>query len=367
MKSRHFLPLATLVAALATALGLGALAPANADPDAAVTNLVVTQAQGPDHTWKITATWDANPDPGVTGYHVVIADQASGIPSSGGFGNQDTSSTTATITTSALADNLQYWVAVTTKTSGGTSTSPAVTAFTAITLDRSGPTGAYTENRRVGYRTIPDGVDPFSGDGVAQFTLHQTGLSDNVTASAQITRTVTPGDGDPATVWATGDYIVTYKHTGTYTPIVNLTDQAGNTTHVSLPTLTVKNDVTPPTVRITKPAKPSKVASWRQIRGTAIDGQTGIEEVLSMVIEKRHGTWYAYDFRHKKWLKGFSTIKKTLDKTKAEPADMHVNAAGVWHTPTIKHLTAGSLHIEAFGIDNGFNFASAPNVNAKVH
>jgi hypothetical protein len=45
---------------------------------------------------------------------------------------------------------------------------------------------------------------------------------------------------------------------------------------------------------------------------------------------------------------------------------MRANAAGVWQTPVIKHMTAGTLHIESIAIDNAFNFGQAPIVTAKV-
>jgi hypothetical protein len=232
----------------------------------------------------------------------VIADHANGTVTSGAsYGIQDTTATTETINTTALAEGVQYWVAVSGAVDGST---VVTTPFTAITLDRNGPTGTYTENRRSGFLIVPEDEDPFESDGIAQFTFHQTSLADNITPSAQITRTVTPGDGQPATVWATGDFTVSYKKAGTYVPVVNLTDKAGNTSHVSLPSVTVLKDVTPPTVRVTKPAKPTKVASWRRVSGTATDAGTGVDSVAAMVLEKRAGIWWAHDCRHKKWLKG---------------------------------------------------------------
>ena len=83
--------------------------------------------------------------------------------------------------------------------------------------------------------------------------------------------------------------------------------------------------------------------------------------------EKRGGTWYAYDFSKRKWLKGYSSLDKTLNKTKARAAFMTVTAAGNWRTPRIRSLTKGTLHVEAFAVDDAFNFSLARPVTQKIH
>ncbi len=85
------------------------------------------------------------------------------------------------------------------------------------------------------------------------------------------------------------------------------------------------------------------------------------------MIEKRGTIWYAYDFDHKRWLKGWTSMNKTLNRTKAMPALMGVTASGAWHTPAIRGLKRGTLHVESVAIDGAFNPGPAPKVNHRIH
>ncbi|RNL66204.1 PKD domain-containing protein [Nocardioides marmoriginsengisoli] len=359
-----FRPYAATVAAFATAaISLTVIAPAQAAPTDPVTNLAVSQSQV-GQEWVVNASWTANDT--ATTYKVLITDDeaATSVVKSKDFAANAGAPATADLATADLVSGGEYWLAVRAK-SGETLGAVESVPFTAITLDSTGPTGTYTVNRTSAFMTIDFDAQSFDEIEAAAFTVTQTSLSDN-TPGGSITRTIQAGDGSPPTTWTKPTYKLKYHRPGTFTPKVRLTDQFGNVTTVNLPALTVKRDVTNPRVRITTPANPTKVASWRRIKGTATDAETGVSGAMAFVVQKRGGVWYAYDFHKRKWLKGYSGLTKTLRKSKARPASMRVNAAGAWQTPAIRGLRKGKLHVEAAAFDNGFNLGEAPKVNRTL-
>jgi len=347
-----------LLLPVAAALSLGTLAPAQAAVTDPVTDLQVhvEQALGTPGTWKVTATWTPNAD--TSAYSVVIADHSDGTVTPGKyFGNQDVSGNTATITTSKLADNGTYYVDVEPQAAGGEA---VVQPFTATELVRTPPSGAYTLNRTSGYITMDlslESDDLFS----ASFRITQTAID------AGVTRKVLAGDGSVAKAWPSGNrFTLSYTKAGTYTPTVELTDRYGNTNAIALPAVHVLEDRIKPTISITKPAKPSKIASWRVIRGTASDVGSGLQQVMVLPMEKRGTTWWSYDARKHKWLKGSRSMTQTRARSKAMPLTGVMGANGRWHTSAIKGLTRGTVHIEAVAIDKVFNFKLAKALTQKV-
>lgn len=351
-----------LVAAVAAGgLNIAVLAPAQAAATDPVTNLQVSQAQV-GTAEKVSATW--NPNDAATAYRMYITDQSDGSVDAGLPSTDNTTGESAFLTTDALAPGGTYYVVVQAR-------QPSMgeivkVQFTALTLDTEAPNGSYTLDRTSAYLQL----DFSSGEPgeEADFKITQTGLSDNTTPAASITRTILPGDGSASTSWTSSNpFVLRYHAAGTFFPKVRLTDTFGNHQDVSLPTVTVREDRTPPRVHITVPAHPTKVASWHRIHGTATDTGTGVLEALAFVVQKRGHVWYAYDFRRHKWLKGYSTLSKTIRKSKADPAEMKVTASGTWQSPVLRGLRRGKLHVEAIAIDNGFNISKAPNVNAVLH
>lgn len=351
---------AVAAATLATAaLNVAVLAPADAAATDPVTNLTASQAQvgSTDH---VTVSW--TPNDSATTYRAFITDNADGTSGSV-LGFQDTSGSSATISLSGLAGGTTYWVAVkATQPSAGTVTT---TAFTALTLDTTGPTGTFALDHTSRY--LAADFSSFDLTFSADVHISQSALADDTTSPAAITRQVVAGDGSATKAWTSGSsYKITYTKAGSFTPHVLLTDQFGNVTDKVLPTVTVSDDLTAPSNHITTPAHPRRIASWRVIRGHASDGQTGVAQVATMVIEKRGGIWYAYDFPHRKWLKGFASMTRTLRHTHAVPAVMNVTA-GAWHTPTIRGLKTGTLHVESIAIDRAFNVTLAPKITRAIH
>jgi hypothetical protein len=354
-----FRPYAVAVATLATAaVNVAVLAPANAAATDPVGSLSAASQSQVGQDDVISASWTANDT--ATTYRMYLSDQADG---STVLQYQDVTGTSASISTHSLAPGATYYLAVKSTAPGASATT---TPFTALTLDTTGPTGTFAADHTTRYLqlTVTGGTLGVAAD----FHITQSALADDTTAPAAITRQVVAGDGSAAKPWTSGtNFTLTYTKVGTFTPHVLLTDQFGNTTDKVLSTLTVAHDTTAPRDHITLPASPSRIASWRVIRGTASDAGTGIAQAATMVIERRGGIWYAYDFGHRTWLKGWASMTRTLNRSKAEPAFMNVSAAGAWRTPAIRGLTRGVLHVESVAFDRAFNVGQAPNVTRVIH
>jgi len=350
--SLYVVPLAALVA---TGFSVAPAQAASTDP---VTNLVVDHTQVGQQD-QISATW--TPNDSATAYRMYITDNSDGSPDASlPLSTDNTAGNTATISTATLSGGSTYYVVV--KAIQPTAGEITVQSFTADVLDTTAPTGTYSLNRTSGYLMIDFGETITES---ASFAISQTSLSD--ASGGPITRTVTPGDGSATKAWtSSGAFTLKYTRAGTFTPVVHVTDKYGNSQPITLGPITVKADRVAPVVHITRPAS-TKVAAWRRIHGTATDVGSGINEAAAFVVQKRGGTWYSYDFGRRKWLKGYSTLTKTIRRSKAQPAEMHVSAAHTWQTPLIRGLRTGKLHVEAVALDKDFNIAKAPNVNVTLH
>jgi hypothetical protein len=358
VKPRHVLLLLTLVSALFA----GTLAPASAaapDPVAGVT--VDSQTQGAGHSWVVGASWTSSPN--ADSYRVAITDHDGYNTDGSYYVSKNTTALSATLSSDDLITGNTYWVTVRALT-GSEDSLVTSQSFVAITLDTTAPTGAYKVDKPKVY-LVGDDFDEDPAEAVV--TLTQTALSDDTTTAATISRKVLAGDGSAAKTWTSGTtFKMHYTKAGNFSPKVQLTDSYGNTTLVVVPAVQVRRDTVGPRVAITRPANPGKVASWRRISGTSTDVGTGVDTTLAMVLEKRHGIWWAYDFRTRKFLKGFATLSKTFNKTRARPAAMSGNAAGTWRTPVLKGLTKGTLHIETFAYDKAFNGSRGPILNQQI-
>ncbi|MFL6061310.1 MAG: hypothetical protein ACJ72E_08770 [Marmoricola sp.] len=346
---------AVLVAAVA-ATGLS-VAPAQAATTDPVTDLQLNQVQVGQQD-QVSASW--TPNDSATAYRMYITDNSNGDPDLQlPLSTDNTTGHSASITTASLAGGSPYYLVVRAiQPDLGTMT---ILPFGALSLDTVKPVGSFSLNRTSGYLAIDFGATIREA---ASFTITQHSLSDD--SGGTVTRTVTPGDGSATKSWTSGNFILTYTRAGSFTPVVHAKDPYGNVADISLPTITVKADRVAPVVRITRPAS-TKVAAWRRIHGTATDVGSGIDETAAFVVQKRGSLWYAYDFHKRKWLKGYSTLGKTMRKSKAVPAQMHVTAAHTWQTPLIRGLRTGKLHVEAVALDKDFNLAKAPNVNVVLH
>lgn len=350
----------TLVAGL---LSVGVPSAAHAEPIGSSPTVSAVQTPGThDHRWTVHVSWDSTPG---TTYHVVIADHADGSVTPGSsYGNRDVTAapgadhTSADITTDSLVAEHGYWVAVRPADSAGGDV--AVASFETPALDTTAPVGSYRLNRRSAI--LLTDLDTSSQSLVSRAVIQITQTSLDGTA----TRTVLAGDSTPAKTWTSGKtFSVTYIRAGAFTPHVLLTDEFGNARDIALPTVRITSDTVAPRIRITLPAKAAKASSWKVVRGTASDAGVGLAGVAVFVMEKRGAAWWAYDFSKRKWLKGYSSPKKTERRSKAMPAIMPATRSGAWKAPALKGLTKGILRVEAAAVDKEFNVGQT-RVTRKV-
>jgi hypothetical protein len=329
------------------------------DPVTVVVGTVTQgQNQGSDPTWVVPVSWQAADT--ATGYTVKLTS----LDGTSTYATRDVSGTSTTFTTANLLENTDYLASVAPFNGDGPGTA-ATDQFTAITLDRTAPTGTFTVAPTHAWLTF----DFLSLDESESASVTNTQVASYDDTSSTITRRVLAGDGTAWRTWPSGSSIaITYTTAGTYTPKVELTDGYGNSGTIDLSPVTVSNDVTAPVVRVTPPATAmrDRIAGWRRIRGTATDSGSGVELAVAMVLEKRAGIWYAYDFHHRKWLKGWAREGKTLRRTKATPALLIPSSTGQWHTSWIRGLRTGKLSVHAAALDASGNIALAPVARAKI-
>ena len=353
----------SLLLAATAALSLGTLAPAQAADTDPVTDPAASAVQlaGSELTWKVTASWTANPD--FSGlYTVQVVDDCAAPETTYAAGDTtDPAQTTKSFTVQGMAGGTSYCVRIFAK--GVSGATKAVAPFDTPEADTAAPNGSYRLNRTSGYLALDFEAEDLDEVYSAAFRITQVQAGDDVTS-----RKVIAGDGSATKNWAGGQtFDLRYTKTGSFKPRVLIADKYGNTTAISLPVVHVLDDRSKPKVKIIKPAKPAKASSWRVIRGTASDRGSGVEGVVVLAMEKRGAYWWAYDARHHKWLKGSKSRAKTSRHTKAWPLQARVRRNGRWHTATIKGLRPGTLNIQAVAFDNVFNVASAHPVTRRVH
>ena len=203
--------------------------------------------------------------------------------------------------------------------------------------DLSAPTGTFAVSPATGYARW------------TTVTLTQQAIGDNLSAEADIARSVDWGEG-PAEPWTSGTTLThTYDAAGTYDPTVTLTDEANNASApLATSAVTVTADTVKPVVRLRLPTtNKQSVSKWTTLRGRATDGQTGVRNVRVKVVEKRHGTWYAYRADTGRWA---TAASQRAAWKKATLSTVTPNGRR-WSVP-VKRLRVGLLVYRAAARDN---------------
>jgi 5'-nucleotidase len=183
-------------------------------------------------------------------------------------------------------------------------------------------------------------------------SLTQVDVTDNLSADDKLSRVIAWGDGSES-AWAQGATVThRYAAAGAFVPSVKLTDEAGNTsTPFETASVVVVIDTVKPTIKVLTPTTGrARVASWRVLKGTASDAQTGVRQVQLRVIEKRGTTWYAYNGTTGKWAKAATKAKAWAKAVSA----VAVPKAGAWQKKVLG-LTKGTLLFKARAVDNVSN------------
>ena len=225
-----------------------------------------------------------------------------------------------------------------------------LTLHAVVIADADAPQGSYT-------------VTPVSA--WARYTpvnLTQTSLSDDFTPAGLVSRVVAWGDGVVAS-WPTGSVTRhVYRAGGTFTPVVTLTDEAGNTSTVTGAPVTVKVDSVAPRVTIIVPSAYRRVSSWITLRGKAGDAGVGVRHVRVKAVQKRGAYWYAYKPALRSWVRAGVTSAAALSK--AGTATRTPAANRVWSL-RLARLRKGTLLVRVVGVDRVGN-TSAPVVRKQA-
>ena len=229
-------------------------------------------------------------------------------------------------------------------------------ASPALAADTTPPTGVFSA----------DHTHDFVGGVVSAVTVTVTrmGVSDDTSAPENIAQEIDPGDGSGYVAWGSDiTHQLQYTAAGVYHPTVRLTDEANNSSIIDLPAITVTADWSKPTVHIARPVPAMRphVRGWQVVHGTSYDTGSGPSTTIVIVLERRSGIWYGYDYSTRRWSKGFADLRKTLTTTDVWPAFAEVSS-GAWHAPRIAGLRKGTLLVQARSYDKVGNLSAQTRV-----
>ncbi|RYP88293.1 hypothetical protein EKO23_02865 [Nocardioides guangzhouensis] len=171
--------------------------------------------------------------------------------------------------------------------------------------DDTAPTGSFTASPTAAWA------------GLTAVQLSQAGLDDDFSPAARVLRMVDWGDGTPITPWPTLVDVPShvYATAGTFTPVITLEDEAGNTAPVSADPVTVTKDNAP-----TGTFAASPTVAWAGLTAVQL-GQTALaDDYTDVAAVQRTVSW------------GDGTTTSWPD---AMVAPSHVYAAAGSYTPTV--------------------------------
>ena len=207
----------------------------------------------------------------------------------------------------------------------------------------------------VGDHTAPRGTftvsTPTAWAGFTRVEITQSSVEDDFSQPANVTKVVNWNDGTAPAPWPSGTRLRhRYSTPGTYTPTVELTDEAGNTGVGTVqPSTVVRQDASAPTVTLTRPRKPRQVRSWVRLHGTATDPDgSGARSVRVQIVEKRGSAWYGYRSNTRSWVKAGTTKRSALAKSRAKVVRVTSDA---W-TSRVFGLRKGVLVVRLSSQDN---------------
>jgi hypothetical protein len=238
-------------------------------------------------------------------------------------------------------------------------------------VDQAGNTGTLTLHAVViGDDTAPTGT--FTAGPAAAWSsltavqLTQTMLSDDFSNAADVTRLVDWGDGTAITAWTTLLEVPThvYATAGSHTPLVTLTDEAGNTAQVDANAVLVTTDTVKPVVRLSLPRRRlAVVGTWKTLRGRATDtAGTGVARVEVRTVQKRGAAWYAFKPSTRTWVR---TTTKTRAFAKAGRRTVVPTATGAW-AAGLPRLRRGTLVYKVVAVDRAANRSAAASHTQRL-
>jgi hypothetical protein len=207
--------------------------------------------------------------------------------------------------------------------------------LTVAVRDSLAPLGSYTAGPASGFARW------------TEVAVSELDVSDNLSADADIVRTVDWGDGTVES-WSP-ELRHVFAVAGTFQPRVRLRDEAGNETGwLSTSTIDVVADITAPLTTLRVPTMAAnRVASWSTLRGRLDDGKgVGAKTVAVKVAELRRGHWFGYKASSSTWVKAASKrgALRNAEGTAAPTATRR------W-TLAVNGLRTGTLVVKYRGAD----------------
>jgi hypothetical protein len=130
---------------------------------------------------------------------------------------------------------------------------------------------------------------------------------------------------------------------GTVKPTAVFTNAAGSTVPIAVGALTVKKDSWNPKAAITKPSRPTRVSSWKTLRGTATDQGSGVHYVRVVAKRTSGGKTFCYTAK-KTWIR----YRGSSDAAKCR---VDVKATGGRWSLALKGLAKGKLTVTVVATD----------------
>ena len=284
-------------------------------------------------TGAFHATWENNTQIATISITTPVADNSGGaVTATVNWDSENSSATepwdlSSDITHTYPAGAGRYVPVVTLTDSSSNHNSVDVPVNAVVIMDDEAPTGTFANDTTTAWAAF------------TRVTVSQSDIDDNWTPAALIKRSVAWGDGT-TTNWTGGDPAThVYAVAGSFTPVVTLTDEAGNEAPESTTEVVVTADTNGPKVKLTVPKAKHSVKAWKTLRGKATDAETGVKNVWLKAVEKRGGAWYGYNSVTHAWVKA-ATKTKAFKKAKAFTRP--TNAQHQW-TAKLAKLRKGTL------------------------
>jgi hypothetical protein len=160
------------------------------------------------------------------------------------------------------------------------------------------------------------------------------------------------GDGETSLLSRSTTTTHHYYAFGKYTATVTLENAQGKTVPKAAGWYSTVADESSPTATLTVPSSPSKASSWKTIKGTAKDAQTGMDAVGVQLWKWTSSADYYYNFSTKKWVKytpGSTTIPNAAITWRT------VDSAGVWKVDVAGLSKGYYLEVDYVAVDRAGN------------
>ena len=156
----------------------------------------------------------------------------------------------------------------------------------------------------------------------------------------------------------------TFARPGTYPVKLTVWNARGIATVTHVVTVDRPEDTEAPRVRLVKPTTHRfRVSAWRTLRGRTSDGSgSGVRYVTLRVVEKRHGTWFAYRASRHDWVRATSRLRAVR---KAGATHVVPSSTGRFHE-RLRGLRHGRIVVRFTATDRTGNTSATHHVTRRL-